>query len=323
MLVITNGDAACGWLRQGGIDDDLLPWRDVLHDGPVPADLSLAELAAVRAEFLSGCGWGSIVEVLELLRRRDRVLASFGEHDEVVLWFEHDLYDQLQLLQVLDWFARRETGRTRLSLICRDRFVTDIPRDDLRGELERRRPVTAGQLAFAAEAWAAFRSRSPERQHEFAKGGTPELPFVGPALQRLLEELPHARSGLARSERQILEAVARGTGGPVELFRATQRLEQPRYLGDAPFFQYIARLANDSCPLLRSSDGAGFDPTAFDCRQEPPPVTVALTDAGRDVLDGRLDWMAVNAIERWLGGVHLRGPRTWRWDDTSRSVVRN
>ena len=25
-----------------------------------------------------------------------------------MLWFEHDLYDQLQLLQILDWFSREQ-----------------------------------------------------------------------------------------------------------------------------------------------------------------------------------------------------------------------
>jgi len=321
MLVITNGDAACAWLQRGGITGDLLPWRDVLHDGPVPADLSPAELAAVRARFLSGCGWGSAGDVLELLSRRDGTLASSGEHDEVVLWFEHDLYDQLQLLQVLDRFAGRAVGRTRLSLICRDQFVTEIPLADLRNELDRRRPVTAGQLAFAAEAWAAFRKPSPEPLQALVQVGTPELGFVGPALGRLLEELPDVRSGLSRSERQILQAVADGTSRPAELFQVTQRLEQPRYLGDAPFFQYVARLANDVCPLLQTADGAAFDPIAARCGYRTAPILVSLTEAGRDVLGGRLDWMRVNSVERWLGGVSLRGPRTWRWNERSRSVV--
>jgi hypothetical protein len=43
------------------------------------------------------------------------VVAS-GE-DEIALWFEHDLYDQLQLLQLLDWFAARPP-QEKLSLLC-------------------------------------------------------------------------------------------------------------------------------------------------------------------------------------------------------------
>jgi hypothetical protein len=41
---------------------------------------------------------------------------------------------------------------------------------------------------------------------------------------------------------------------------------------------------------------------------------VTLTSAGRDVLAGRTDWLAIGAFDRWLGGVHVRNGSTWRWD---------
>ena len=58
MLHITNGDAAANVLRKAGITDPILPWRDTLHEGPVPAGLSLRELSRVRTEFIAECGWG-------------------------------------------------------------------------------------------------------------------------------------------------------------------------------------------------------------------------------------------------------------------------
>ena len=110
MLHITNGDAAAGRMAEAGIPGDIVPWRDVLHEGPVPAGLGLDELRPVRARFLADCGWAPYEQALADLGTRDVALASFREHDETVLWFEPDLYDQLQLLQVLDWFAGQELG---------------------------------------------------------------------------------------------------------------------------------------------------------------------------------------------------------------------
>ena len=52
------------------------------------------------------------------LSQRDRGLVESLNHDEVVLWFEHDLSDQLQLIQILDWFAHQGRRRTKLTLIC-------------------------------------------------------------------------------------------------------------------------------------------------------------------------------------------------------------
>ncbi|HYH80292.1 MAG TPA: DUF1835 domain-containing protein, partial [Longimicrobium sp.] len=117
MLHITNGDSAGDLLAGCGLGGEVLCWRDVLHEGPVPATLPLPELSAVRARYIAGCGWGPADEIAREFAARDAALAAAGAHDEVVLWFEHDLYDQLQLIQLLDWFAARD-GATRLSLVC-------------------------------------------------------------------------------------------------------------------------------------------------------------------------------------------------------------
>jgi hypothetical protein len=47
-----------------------------------------------------------------------------------------------------------------------------------------------------------------------------------------------------------------------------------------------------------------------------------LTGAGRQVLGGGADQLALNGIDRWVGGVHLRGREArWRFDEGTESVV--
>ena len=107
-LMITNGDAAGELLRRAIPRAEVLPWRDVLHEGPVPPTGTLAELTAIRAEYLADRGWGEREEIATYLQARDRRARPFDGVHRVVLWFEHDLYDQLQLLQILDWFSREQ-----------------------------------------------------------------------------------------------------------------------------------------------------------------------------------------------------------------------
>src|SRR6187399_3573399 len=101
MLHITNGDSAAGTLRETTLGGDVLAWRDTLHEGPVPA-VPRRELLRTRARFLAACGAGPEDELFRSLERRDRQLRDTAE---VVLWFEHDLYDQLQLIEVLSLAA--------------------------------------------------------------------------------------------------------------------------------------------------------------------------------------------------------------------------
>jgi len=100
-LHVTNGDSAGNTLRQTALGGAVLPWQDVLHEGPVPAG-PRRELLQARAAFLSACGWGSRRSILASLEDRDRQLVqALKDGQQVVLWFEHDLYDQLQLIDVL------------------------------------------------------------------------------------------------------------------------------------------------------------------------------------------------------------------------------
>src|SRR5579872_4110569 len=119
MLHITNGESVS--LPQTGLPGETLYWNDALHDGPVPRGLELEELSRVRERFISEFFGMPLSEVS--FRRRDEAIARFRDHEEVVLWFEHDLYDQLQLIQLLDWFAHQPAPLPKLSLINIDRYL--------------------------------------------------------------------------------------------------------------------------------------------------------------------------------------------------------
>jgi hypothetical protein len=169
MLHITNGDNTVALMRQAGLPGEYLPWRDLLHEGPVPAGLNLPTLSAPRARCIADCGWGSYIKVLAEFRQRDARLAHALQDEELVLWFEHDLYDQLQLLQVLDWLADHAAGKTCLSLICIGehpevhsfRGLADLQPGHLSPLLAQRSPLTREHVALARAGWRAFHSADP------------------------------------------------------------------------------------------------------------------------------------------------------------------
>ena len=323
MLHITNGDSAAGLIRACGVGGDVLPWRDVLHEGPVPAGLNLEQLSRARASFIADQGWGRLAQTQEQFRERDRALSDLGRHEEVVLWFEHDLYDQLQILQILDRIGRHDgAGGTNFSLICIDRFP-GIDRFVGLGQLEPpqaaslfpgRRPVTEAQIELAIRAWQAFRSPDPTAVGDVLSTDGSDLPFLAAALWRHLEQFPAVRNGLGRTEQQILDRAALGETSAADLFRNDQTREARPFLGDLTFFSYLERLADAPRPLVRVAsagpDGGG------DRR-------VVLTDVGRDVLTGRSDAVDLNGVDRWWGGVHQTGRSPlWRWDDQHSRLVK-
>ena len=303
---LTNGESAGNTLRQTTLGGAVLSWQDVLHEGPVP-DVAPAELRAVRARFLSECGWGSERSLLESFERRDRLYEQALEADtSVVLWFEHDLYDQLQLLQALAL-----AGDARLELIQADSDLGPLPPDGLEALWPQRRPVSRHTRVLARETWDAFRAPEPTGLVELAGRDTPALPHLGPALQRLLEELPDAQTGLSRTERQLLEPLLDGPRRPAELYLASQAREEASFLGDAWAWKRLAELV----PLVEELPAP---PPLGDAR-EFLSARVRLTPLGRKVLAGEAGRFEVAPVDRWLGGILVDG--TWRWDAATRRLL--
>jgi hypothetical protein len=332
MLHITNGDSVGGTLRQTGLPGDILTWKDILHEGPTPSGLSLEQMSQIRAQFLADWALGSYEEMLASFLQRDTVLAQFAAHQEVILWFEHDLYDQLQLIQLLDWFLRQDRGTITISLICINAFpgvanffgLGQLNPSQLRSLYETRHPLMEEELTLGSEAWKAFCSPDPKALEAFLRKDTSALPFLKAALLRHLEQFPALQGGLSRTERQILEVVASGINTPLEIFRATQEKEESPFLGDTPFWFYISSLCTGKKSCLKRADGGTF---SFPPTDTHDPVfreqVLVLTEEGRNALVGQADWIKSNrGIDRWLGGVHLQGPdAVWRWDMQRATLV--
>ena len=314
-LHITNGDAAAERIRAAGITGDIVPWRDALHEGPVPGKLGFAQLREVRARFIADRGWLTEAEALEQLAGRDAMLDDSGGRDEVILWFEHDLYDQLQLIQILHRMMVQGPDPKKLSLACEAEYIGMMSADRVRALHARRTAVTREQVRLAAAAWTAFASPDAHRVSALLEGDLSPLPFLGAALRRHLEEFPSTRTGLSRSEQQALEVIETGVDNVGAAYRqAHHQREDPIFLGDSVFAWYLERMSRVAEPLVVFDDGTPVVPPRTD---EDARVfwqrALRLTGAGQLVLTGAENAVALNGIDRWLGGVHLEAPPGRPW----------
>ena len=292
----------------------------MLHEGPVPGGLDDGGLRRVRAEFLAGTDGVDAAEVRRRFEERDRTLAA-GRDGEYLLWFEADLYDQLQLAQILAGLGGLGVAPGRVTLVCIGEYpgiahfggLGELEPGQFPGLLAAATPLTAEALDLGAAAWAALRAPDPAGLGRIAASRSPELRFLGEAFDRLSREYPSTRDGLSLTERRLLAATpADGAPAWTVFARLGQREARP-YLADLFAFRIMARLAGGRVPLLELDPPAGEVTAATRLRP---------TEAGRRVLRGEADHVALNGIDRWVGGVHLRGPESpWRWDEGTESIT--
>ena len=314
ILNITNGDSAVAIMEQAGITGTLLPWRDVLHDGPVPKGLTLEELSAVRAEFIIGCGWGEPDRIKQGFIERDNILKSFRDYEKVILWFEHDLYDQLQILQILDWFYEQDGDDVALSIICRDQYLGLLSPDEMKGLLKYEEPVTEQHLVLAHKAWAAFRENSPEAWAQLLDEDTSVLPFLAGAIVRMLEEYPNDNNGLSRTAQQALGIIAEDEVSAAGVFGLNQQLEERIFLGDSGFWMILQEMIDASPALLTLSEGEVL--TSATAREQ----LLSITTVGLEVVSGSRNWLDIKKQDRWIGGVRLEADNVWCWDSERRNL---
>jgi hypothetical protein len=119
-----------------------------------------------------------------------------------------------------------------------------------------------------------------------------------------------------RSERALLQPLVDGPRTFLDLFAEQARAEQRPFLGDSTALGYLREL--EAAGLVRRTAGR---PLAQSPRRAMRHE-LALTGAGRRVLAGELDSLAVRRLDRWLGGVHLvSGSSLWRWDPEKQALL--
>jgi len=298
VIHILNGDETVPAFDAAGVAGERLIWRDILVEGP----LGTEGTAEARARYLAARFGIDHDEYARVFTESRRALTAASRHDEVVLWFEHDLFCAVNLCFLLGHLA--DASPAGLTLVWLAEPLATLDAERLRQAYATRREADPATLTAASAAWRAFTSRDPRALQSAEVDG---LPFLGEALRRQLHRFPSVDNGLDEIETAALAVLE---GGPREfrdVFAQVTRTPTLRRhgMGDVQLAGDLGALATGDAPLVTRED-----------------ATWRLSDAGRATLARQHDRVAALGIDRWLGGVHLsgRGP-LWRWDAACASLV--
>jgi hypothetical protein len=340
-LHVANGTSTTMTLREADVPGTFSIWADPLHDGPVPGGIDDETLIDVRSRHLAASSGLQLRDSgpsapipdsgatnddpVNDMRAWRRVIADHEAYEELVLWYEHDLFDQLNLVQLLTWIREHVPESALVSLVCIDRFpgrphfkgLGELTAGELAPLLDTRRAVTPGQFALARRAWQAFREPTPETLDALRRADTSALPFLAAAVERFLQEYPWTTDGLSRSERRLVELAVAEEGRTLgSAFVPMSDGDREYHMTDLSLLA-LARTLSEAVPpvLMLSAPGGG--------ETNPFKRPVYTTEQGRRVLAGEIDRVTTCGIDVWLGGVHLEGRAvTWRWDPTAGAIRR-
>ncbi|WP_152396002.1 sigma-70 family RNA polymerase sigma factor [Paenibacillus guangzhouensis] len=329
MLHIVNGDFVAEKLRQGVVKGDILVWREVYPHGPVFTDPVAGDHRALRADYLEKTIGVPRIEFVRGSEEQERTLTACGQYRDIVLWFEHDLFDQTMLVYLLDWFGRQSLPETKIHLLCIGSYP-GIPLFRGLGQLSTAqlselsgtwKMVSKDELALGSAFWQAYTSEDPESLQQLLRTDTSALPFAADAFMTHLAQFPSTLDGLGIVERATLKVLQEGEHSAHGLFKQVGDQLHRLGMGDLQYGYILRRMAEGSHPLieLRGDREMQRPPGQYFSLQNQD---VAMTPFAERVLQGEADWVTHNGIDAWYGGVHLQGHRpAWRWDAVERQIV--
>ncbi|MBW4686482.1 MAG: DUF1835 domain-containing protein [Komarekiella atlantica HA4396-MV6] len=305
-------------LAIAGFCGDFLEFADPYCQGPIPPNSNLSQFLNTRAAFISEAYGVTLKDAQNRLEREYSQLCISHQYERVMLWFEHDPYDQLVLAHVLHHFWKIQSFPKHLELICIDSFpgverfvgLGQLSSEALCTLWERRHPITRQQLQLGDRVWKALSAESPQVLIQIVNTGTPEIPPMAKALRRHLQELPWVKNGLSLTQQLTLSILAdKETMRVDKLFGTLVAEKEPLpYLGDTMYWYVLTQMLQSKRPPLEITTESLEEPWYKRVLQ--------LTKTGHALVQGEVNWLEINSSDRWVGGIRLTsGQPVWMWDD--------
>jgi len=119
---------------------------------------------------------------------------------------------------------------------------------------------------------------------------------------------------LRLSLRLALEAIDQGFQDPSEVFWRVQEREEHPWCRDIMFWWIAKALGAGPHPLIQVWKEERWEGRL-------PRAILSTTFDGADVLVGSKHRLDLQPLERWIGGVHLKGHRGWKWDEANQRMI--
>lgn len=289
LLHITNGDIFTQKLKSLKIKGDIITWREMLCEGKTLTNVGSETFWKARFEFLNKNYKVSKSRFIEKTLKEYRSLCNHKQQDKIVLWFEYDLFCQINMLAVLSWL-KTHRKYAEISLVCSGKEdetdqmygLGDLNDEQLQNLYENRLVLTQDDIEYADYVWQLYCSDNPIRLENLGDYQQYQFTYLSDAIANHLKRFPSIKNGLNHMENNILQLAVDRKPASKKAFLGTILQNQGALgFGDSQYDRAINRLK----PLFNS-----FNP-------------VRLTKKGKEILDNQTSYYScIQDNDVFLGG---------------------
>jgi len=299
-LHILNGDSTLALFKQTSIEGETFVWREVLAEGPLYPDFNSDEFWEERKDFMT-----SFFDVKPEEYDRDVYLPfqainkKINEFNEIVLWFEYDLFCQINMIALIHWLEDMREPAQTISLVCSGKMddsgrlygLGELQPGQLEELYQKKLKLNTREFDFASDIYRAYTSAEVDDLYTYAIMPSDEFWYLADALKSHFKRFPYTNSGLTEIEQMVLEFASEAENRN-QLVGKLLRWQKYYGFGDLQYFNTLDSLE----PLFDDSETLKI--------KTEPELSSAIKSLDRNVK---------------LGGAYLN---EWQFDPASEELVK-
>lgn len=249
ILHILNGDSTAESFSKANIPGDIMVWREILSEGPVLPDINSVEFWNERGNFICSEYNDTSERYMEIVIDELNKLNNINEFDEIVLWFEHDLFCQINLIFLINHIHNKEFIGN-LSVVNIDDFfkpgfkgIGELSSENFIPMYEKRLSLNIEDIEPAIEAWAVYSSNNASLLNDISEINFGNLKYLKNALEIHKQRFPLVGNGLNKIQSDLLSIIAQKKQTLNELVIAYLRSDFIYGIGDSQIINHTKSLS--------------------------------------------------------------------------------
>lgn len=213
ILHITNGDITTNYLKKLKFSGEFITWREMLCEGKTTTDVGSENFWKNRYDFFKTSYKVSKQKFIDYTVKEYRDLCNKKNQKEIVLWFEHDLFCQINMIAVLSWLKSYRKGYN-ITLVCSGKVgntkrmysLPELDENQIHNHFKNRIELSQDDIEYADYIWQLYCSGSPLRLETIYKFNTPSsFKYLVSSIEAHLKRFPSVENGLNYIENSILK----------------------------------------------------------------------------------------------------------------------
>lgn len=211
-LHITNGNHLTDYLKELKYAGDFLTWQEMLCDGPTKEQIYTEAFFNLRKDFLSDF-YDIEINENELKKELD-ILNHTEQFQQIVLWFEYDLFCHINLIGVISLLKQKNINLP-LYLVCSGRVegekdlkaLTELKPEQLHKHYENKISLSADDVDLMNSLWRVYCGKDHNLFKPFIVQKS-SFPYLANCLKAHLQRFPDSVTGLSTLELHTLDIIS-------------------------------------------------------------------------------------------------------------------